>query len=289
MSGPDGFRQICTPAVPYWEAVNIARSGVAVHAFCGRRGGCSSGRYGTLNISGNVGDEDENIRRNVEIIAATFAMRSEQFLFIDQIHGTEVLVIKSSEGLLPAAAFSRPYDACVTDKPEVALCIKTADCVPVLLIDVKRRVIGAVHAGWRGTAGNIVSRTIDVMVAHFSCNPDDVTAALGPSIGPCCYEVDETVMRVWDDEQSSTPYFRPAREGGKWMLDLSLANAAHLESRGVPRNRIARAGLCTACRQEHFFSHRAAGGRTGRQMSFIMLKAWSGEGGNERKFLTKRA
>ena len=154
----------------------------------------------------------------------------------------------------------------------MALCIKTADCVPVFLADPVRRVIGAVHAGWKGTALQIVEKAVREMVQRFGARPSDLFAAIGPAIGPCCYEVDAAVYQAMSHHASRTAFFHTGRQDGRWMLDLPLANRHQLLRCGLLPERIRTADHCTACHPDLFFSHRAQGGNTGRQLNFIMIR-----------------
>jgi YfiH family protein len=166
---------------------------------------------------------------------------------------------------------SRQCDAIVTDKPGVAIGIKTADCAPVLLFDSQRQVIAAVHAGWRGTALGIAGKAVRVMAERFRTRPEDLSAVVGPSIGPCCYEVDTPVFEALSERGYADRVLRPGDREGRWMLDLPFANRLQLEEEGVAPGRISAAGICTCCREDLFFSHRRDGTKTGRHLNFILL------------------
>ena len=242
-----------------------------VHAFCTRQGGVSVGSFASLNVSAREGDSEDQVQRNFERIAAAFGISVSQFLLIDQVHRDGVWGIDGP--LLLDTGFPPPsFDAVVTDRPGMALCIKTADCVPVFLIDSVRHVISAVHAGWKGTALHIVEKSVKEMVQRFGVRPSDLFAFLGPSIGPCCYEVDTDVYQAMSRHPEREAFFRSGRQTNRWMLDLPLANRFQLIYAGLHPERIRMAGLCTACHPELFFSYRAQGGCTGRQLNFIMIR-----------------
>jgi hypothetical protein len=154
----------------------------------------------------------------------------------------------------------------------LALCIKTADCVPVFLTDPVLQIIGAVHAGWKGTALLITEKAVREMVRRFGTRPSDLFAFIGPAIGPCCYEVDNAVYQAMGRQSAHGAFIHAGLQAGKWMLDLPLANYHQLLHAGLLPEHIQTAGLCTACHPELFFSHRAQGGDTGRQLSFIMIR-----------------
>jgi YfiH family protein len=143
--------------------------------------------------------------------------------------------------------------------------------VPLLFVDPIRRVIGVAHAGWRGTALGIASRMVGAFVERFSCRVSDILIAIGPAIGPCCYQIDAPVRAAFVTDTDAGCFLRPCRKDDRWMLDLAAANRLQIGRREVPDRNIFSADLCTSCRQDLFFSHRASRGKTGRQISFLML------------------
>ena len=242
------------------------------HAFCTRRGGVSEGNFASLNMTTGQGDAEERVRENWKIVGRSFNIPERSFLILDQVHKDDVLVIREKP-VLTRGKHVPVFDACITQCPGVALCIKTADCVPVFLLDTRRQVIGAVHAGWGGTALQISAKVIDVMVREFECYPADILAAIGPSIGPCCYEVDGRVYQAMCDQNGSEEFFRSTGCEGKWNVDLPLANRCQLLGKGLTSEHIMMAGYCTSCRSDLFFSHRRDQGNTGRHVNFIMLNS----------------
>ncbi|MFH1080716.1 MAG: peptidoglycan editing factor PgeF [Pseudomonadota bacterium] len=265
------FRITQKASIKYLECFADKELDFMIHAFCTRQGGVSGGSFAGLNVSTREGDDNDHVRLNFESIAAAFGITVSQFLQVHQVHRDGVWVL---DGRVPLPADDLPpeCDAVVTDRPEVALCIKTADCVPVFLVDPVRRVIGAVHAGWKGTALQIVGKAVGKMVQRFGTHPSDLFAAIGPAIGPCCYEVDTTVYQAMSNHPERESFFQAGREKGKWSLDLFLANRLQLIQSGVPAQRIRQADFCTACHPGLFFSYRAQGGNTGRQLNFIMMR-----------------
>lgn len=242
------------------------------HAFCTRHGGISDAPFDSLNVSLHVGDNKENVLHNRSIIADAFQMDAHRLLIVDQVHGDKILVADESVDRTKSVE-SATFDAMVTNQPNLALGIKTADCVPIFLVDETKKVIGAVHAGWQGTTLKIAAKTVDILINQFNSNPDDILAAIGPAIGPCCYEVDSRVYNAMTYDERQTNLFAGLPEKpGKWMFNLPLANKLHILSMGIPEDNIFTADLCTACRTDIFFSHRGEKGKTGRQLNFIMLK-----------------
>jgi hypothetical protein len=265
------FRIAQKASVKYLECPTEKELDFVIHAFCTRQGGVSGGSFASLNVSAREGDGNDQVRQNIERIAAAFGISVSQFLFVCQVHRDGVWVIDSRT---PLSAYEPlpELDAIVTNRPGLALCIKTADCVPVFLADPVRRVIGAVHAGWKGTALQIVEKAVGEMVQRFGVRPFDLFATIGPAIGPCCYEVDAGVYQAMHRHPSRDACFSAGRQAGRWMLNLSLANRHQLLSCGLLPEHIRTADHCTACHPELFFSHRAQGGNTGRQLNFIMIR-----------------
>ena len=169
---------------------------------------------------------------------------------LQQIHSERCLIVA-------APGCAGEGDALITDRPGVPVSVRTADCFPILLADLRRRTVAAIHAGWRGTAARIVSVTIGRMRTECKTDPADIVAAIGPGIGACCYEVGEEVAQ------------RFGRRAGH--LDLAGANRAQLVEAGVPEGRIEVLGLCTLCEPARFHSYRRDGEAAGRMVSFIAL------------------
>lgn len=265
------FRFSKRGTVEYLESTALSKWDFIVHAFCTRWNGVSEGHCASLNVSVREGDRSSSVRRNWEIIATAFNLRAEQFFVVNQVHGNGVLVVDHTNiGTLK----QQPHqvDAIITDLPGLAIGIKTADCVPVFVADIAKRIIGVVHAGWRGTALNIAAKTVKTFTETFSSRPQDMIAAIGPAIGPCCYEVDEDVFNAVTMNGNWESAFTPCGEEGKWMLNLSSVNACQMIQAGIPPDNILSSDVCTSCRKDRFFSHRGEEGKTGRQANFIMLK-----------------
>jgi YfiH family protein len=161
-------------------------------------------------------------------------------------------------------------DALITNVPNLPLMLCYADCVPLLIADPKRKVVALSHAGWRGTVAAIAKKTVEKMTEEFGCQPADCLVGIGPSIGFCSYEVDDTVISELQRAFSWWAHVvRP--EGKKWKLDLWQANAQQLIDVGVVRENIVISNFCTVCNRDLFFSHRAEKGQTGRMSAIIAL------------------
>jgi polyphenol oxidase len=205
-------------------------------------------------------------RKGEKRLSAALGIPKGRLLTLRQVHGAEVLIYDQHTRAL---TYPLPYDAVITHKKRVALGISTADCLPILMIDRSKKVIGAVHAGWRGMWRGVVQRAARTMIEVFESSPGDILAGIGPGIGPCCYEVGTEVVSLFQNFSDNPQEFIQEREG-KTYLDLSRAAQLELSEVGIPSENIEAIPLCTACRKDLFYSYRRDG-TTGRQLSFIML------------------
>jgi YfiH family protein len=243
----------------------------------------SLGPYATLNLGASVGDDPAAVEENRRRFFGNFGVESSQVVRVKQVHGDGVLTV--TEDLVSRRGFPGvllderyKYDALVTNLPDLALVVSTADCLPLLIHDPVRGAVAAVHAGWRSTAKRIAVRALEAMATAYGTDPKDCRVAIGPGIRGCCYEVGDEVTKAmaaalptWEAHAEST---RP----NHWRLDLAGVNRALLEAAGVRARRIADVGLCTACRTDLFFSHRAEKARTGRMMNLILIRAEGRQG-----------
>ncbi|MBQ5348576.1 MAG: peptidoglycan editing factor PgeF [Phascolarctobacterium sp.] len=240
----------------------LKRAGFVNACSC-RKNGESDIVAGTLNLALHVGDDVEKVLRNRKIFAEAIGVDASRFTTCQQVHGSKV--VRVTEELIGSGAKDfvntiADTDALITDIPDVPLLLFYADCVPVLLADVETGAIGLAHAGWRGTVANIGAKTLAAMVEAFGTKPENVLAAIGPSIGACCYEVDDFVR----DQASGYEEFFAAKGGGKYQLDLWGMNVKQLVEAGVPQDNISVAGVCTNDNVDLFCSYRAEQGKTGR-------------------------
>ena len=211
------------------------------------------------------------------------ALRPVAVVAVKQVHGTDALVVDRE--LEPGARVDGGWDALVTDRPDVLLTIRTADCVPVLVHDPARRTIAAIHAGWRGAVAGILPRTLTVLQERFGSRPEDVRVAVGPSVGSCCYEVDDPVLsqvRRYDAWQSVVHDLGP----NKGLLDLRGLLRLQACTAGVSEERLWTVGLCTICHPDLFYSYRRDGSAKRTMVSGIMLarrRASSGSRASSRR------
>jgi polyphenol oxidase len=266
-----------TGATVVQSAIREAPNGI-VHAFSTRQGGVSRPPFATLNLGQSVGDEPAVVEENRRRFFGAFGIDLGRVVRAWQAHGDGVLRVDA--GLTGRAGFPRcllderaKFDALITHLPGLALVVSTADCLPILIHDPVRRAVAAVHAGWRGTTKLIAARALTAMREAYGTDPSDCQAAIGPGIRGCCFEVDTAVTDAMAAALPNWEAHARANRPGHWLLDLAEINRAILEAAGVRTDRIEDVGLCTSCRNDLFFSHRAEKGRTGRMMNFILLKA----------------
>jgi len=258
-------------SISYLQAAIFSECDFLIHAFCARQGGVSQDEYASLNVSFNEGDEEYSVLQNWGRLSRAFAIPLEQFLVVNQVHGDEIFVIKPHGGYFSSRS-ELDYDAIVTNRTNLAICIKTADCVPVFFVDRVKKIIAVTHAGWRSTALKISAKVIGLMQNQYSASLQNILVAIGPSIGKCCYQVDSAVADAFRGQKNHEKFLLPATRGKKWMLDLPEANHRQILDCGVPKKNIEISGYCTMCNQDIFFSHRGSGGITGRQINFMMIK-----------------
>ena len=241
------------------------------HCFTTRFGGVSEGYLSSLNLGIHRGDKPENVRKNYEILGRALGFDVENLVFTRQTHTNTVRVVggeNRGEGL--DREVEPECDALVTNTPGVVLAAFTADCTPILLHDPVTGAVGAVHAGWRGTVGDIAGNAVRAMAENFGARPEDIRAAIGPNIGVCCFETHEDVPDAVRCVlgQEAEAFIVPA--GEKFRVDLKGVNAALLRRAGVREIEISTD--CTACRPDRFWSHRRVGNDRGSLAAIIVCE-----------------
>lgn len=248
-----------------------------LHAFSTRRGGVSEGKRAALNLGYKTKDSSLRVRENRDLFARALGVSPEQFAHVEQVHGDAVIEAKVGDRgrCIGPGEYLGKADALITRERGIVLMVQVADCLPVLFHDPVNRAVGLAHAGWKGTVSHVAVKTLLEMGERFGTLAADVRVALGPCVGPCCYEVGEEV-RV--EFAGIFPWYREvfrAGFGGNWMLDLADSNARQLLDIGVKEANLKRANLCTIGNLADFYSHRAeATGEepTGRFAAVIMLR-----------------
>ena len=258
-------------SIQYYESSLLSGCDFLTHAFCTRLGGASEDDYASLNMSFKEGDLESKVLQNWHRLAMAFAIPLDQFLTLNQVHGNDIFVIKSFGDYFPSNG-ALNFDAIVTSRTNLAICIKTADCVPVFIVDRVKKIIAVVHAGWKGTALEITAKVIRLLIGKYGSSPREILTAIGPSIGQCCFEVDSAAANAFFEQKNNEAFLFPGARPNKWMLDLAEANRRQILNCGIPGANIDVSDLCTSCRQDLFFSHRGSGGITGRQVNFMMIK-----------------
>jgi YfiH family protein len=252
------------PDLPLFQFRAIESVSGVAHGVTTRHGGVSRGRYGSLNISLSVRDDDAAVRENKRRVAAAFGCDPDAMLTTRQIHGNTVATV--TDTWWPVDESPRA-DAMITDRPGALLLQRFADCVPLFFADSRGTVVGLAHAGWRGTVLNVAGATVAALRASYRTRSVDLMVGIGPSIGPCCFEVGMDVA----EQFSSTPgvivntHPRP-------HVDLWEANRLALVAAGVAPEAIEIAGICTRCHPDDYFSHRALGYPAGRFGGVIGLR-----------------
>ena len=251
--------------------------------FTERTGGTSESPYTSLNLGLHVGDADEHVIANRERVAEEIGIPLDSWVAGDQVHGSTVTVVTEEmcgRGARSLASMLPATDALITDVPGLALSTYAADCAPLLFADPVRRVVGAAHAGWKGTVAKIAGKTVSALVEIYGCDPADIRVMIGPTIGSCCYEVDERVEREVRASFADHEDLLQANANGRWQFDVPLANEKAMLEAGVrPEHieHIEHLDRCTSCCVDRQFSHRREQGRTGRHAGVIALLSDRGE------------
>ena len=251
----------------FWNFENFSSLKGIRHFVSTRNGGVSDPPFDTLNLSFNVSDDPKHVASNRKLLSSALRFKVESLTTAKQVHGNKVAIVEREmrgKGANDHGSALDEIDAMVTDIPDILLMIQVADCVPLLLYDPKQKVIAAAHAGWRGTVLEIARNTVNSMVKRFKSDPAYIYVGIGPSIGPCCYEVGHEVIREASKDLIKT-------RNGKNYFDLWEANKSQLIEAGIPASNIEISRICTHCNSDTFFSSRAGGGVTGRFGAGIML------------------
>jgi len=259
----------------FYTFPHFGETGLVIHGFTSRAGGVSGGPLAGLNTAFHVGDRAENVLANRALACAALGVDHHRLVAGRQIHGDRIEVVglrEAGRGALSHADALPGTDALVTGTPGVPLASFYADCVPLFLLDPVRKVVALAHAGWKGAVLKIGLKTMRKMTAAFGSDPADCLGGIGPSIGPCCYEVDGRVMEPFRRSFAGFRELARATSPGKCHLDLWEANRRTLLEAGLREKNITVARICTSCRNDLFFSFRAQGGTAGRMTALIMLK-----------------
>lgn len=252
--------------IPLFENTKLTR-----HGFSTRIGGTSRGECAAMNFSFSKKDEPGRVRENFFRLSAALDIDPASLVVTRQVHGVRCRVVRKRDAgrLVVRGGAVAVADALITDQPGLTLVKHFADCVPIFLLDPVRRAVGLIHAGWRGTAAGVAGITVRAMTREYGVRPADVLAAVGPSIGPCCFEVGEEVAKFFDGRYAQAV---DRTRGPRPYVDLWRCNRDDLTAAGVDPGHIVMAGLCTACDAQTFYSHRRDRGHTGSMVAVLALQ-----------------
>jgi polyphenol oxidase len=237
------------------------------HAIFTRHGGISPEPWGSLNVGGTVGDDLARVRENRMISFGALGCVPDSIFDVWQVHSADVVCARAPR---PVDESYRQADVILTDKEDVTLFMRFADCVPLMLHDPRTGVIGVAHAGWMGTLRDVAASTVNAMKKNYGSNPADIIVGIGPSIGPDHYEIGaDVILQVMQTFGDDSEYVLKSHQG-KIHFNLWEANRMLLERAGVEHIEIS--GICTACNTQDWYSHRAEKGRTGRFGALMSLQ-----------------
>jgi YfiH family protein len=256
--------------IPFFCFEGFPKGKQVQHAVFSRQGGISPAPYNTLNLSLSVPDDDENVFANRSLAYATHGRSNDMLVHAHLVHGAEVAVVSRRD----YGQYVGPVDGLVTDEPGCGLTMNYADCAPILLYDPDNQAIGLGHAGWQGVVKDLPGAMVRVMRREYGTDPAKLLAGVGPCIGSCCYEVGEPVISAvaGSFKEPGSLLLSPGGTGqasDRRYFDLPEANRRRLAAEGV--RHIEMSDLCTACRIDLFFSHRAERGQTGRFGALLTL------------------
>lgn len=252
----------------------LVKAGVC-HGFSTRIGGVSEGHLSSMNLSFTRGDDPKKVQENFRRIGEAIGFDAKDLVLSSQIHETKIRrVTKKDRGDGILRETVPGIDSLVTDEPGVPLYTSYADCVPLLFYDPAHKVIGMAHSGWRGTVARTGAKLLSYMAKEYGSRPEEVIAAIGPSICRDCYEVGPEVAEEFAKVFTAEEFAQIAdkKENGKYQLDLWKANEIILMQAGIRKENLDITDLCTCCNEKLLFSHRASHGHRGNLGCFMVLK-----------------
>lgn len=261
---------------PYLEYPLFQETGIVTSAFSTRLGGVSEGYYSSLNLSFDRGDDPARVLENFKRIGASMGVNVEDMVLSKQTHTTNVRVVTAEDkgkGIMQERNYT-DVDGMITNVPGICLVTSYADCVPLYFVDPVKKAIGLSHSGWRGTVGKIGKNTVQLMQENFGSKPEDLLAAVGPSVCMDCYEVSEDVIEQFK-ESFEKKYWEDLfykKENGKYQLNLWKANELIFLESGILPEHMAITNVCTHCNSKILYSHRTMGNNRGNLCAFLALK-----------------
>ncbi len=269
----NGMTEHSVNGVVFRTADRFRAAGGVVHGFSTRLGGVSEGIWSSMNLGTTRGDDPKHVEENYRRFLKAVGADRDKLVMSNQIHGTEIRRVTPGDYKADLYADEGyEVDGLITDVPGETLVIFSADCLPILFYDPVKRVICAVHAGWRGTVGGIAAQAVERMVGDYGCRTEDILAAIGPGISRCHFETDADVPRaVQDILGQEARACIDELENGKYHVDLKLVNRMLLTRVGLPEVNITMDPDCTACHRDKYWSHRFTGGQRGSMAAVIQL------------------
>lgn len=256
----------------------FSKTGIVEHLFSTRIGGVSEGCFSTMNFSFTRGDKKEAVLENYRRMAEVLSCGMEDFVCSDQTHTTNIRLVTRADGgkgVLKEKDY-QDVDGLITNEPGVMLVTFYADCVPLYFLDPVKKAVGLAHSGWRGTVQRMGEKMVKSMEEAFGSRPEELLAAIGPSICQDCYEVSADVADAFrdafPDREVQDEILKETVPNTKFHLNLQKANERIFRECGIPAGQISVANLCTCCNPQYLFSHRASQGKRGNLSAFLGLR-----------------
>ena len=233
------------------------------HGFTSALGGVSRGRINGFRVN----DNPDSVRKNYRLVAEDLGLSLDMTVLSKQTHTDNIRVVTREDGGKGITKESdiEDTDGLICNIPNMALVVFTADCIPILLYDERTKAVGAVHSGWRGTVKKIGARAVEMMCGEFDSRPENIKAAIGPGIGPCCFEFGNDASQYFEQKYLT-------KNGDKYLVDIWTMTRDILTESGVPLENIDMSKVCTVCNSDKYYSYRTHRDKTGRQAAIIMLK-----------------
>ncbi len=264
-----GFDRHTKKDVTYFASPLLQKTGLIRHCFTARHGGISPAPFNSLNFSAAREKNKGNIIRNYETVAEVFGLDTDNFYIINYAHGFNIFSVDNCENEKGIYNKNMPVcDGLSSNTRGKTIITLHSDCLPLFFLDTKNRAIALCHAGWKGVYSHITLKAVDFMQEKYGTRPKDILAAIGPSIGPCCFEVRKDVYGCFKNEFGC---FAVSEKDGKMFVDLWKACASDMMAAGIPAKQVNISFICNACDKSTFFSHRRDKGRTGAMMAFMQL------------------
>lgn len=269
------FKLIEGKKVKYYIIEEFADTDLVTHAFSTRLGGVSKGDFAELNLGFHTRDRKDNVIKNRQRICNELGIDYRKIVAGEQVHSDNIEVVTGvdqGKGSIEYQDSISKTDALITNQRDVVLTSYYADCVPIIMLDPVKEVVALAHGGWKGTVKKIGQKTVLKMKEEFGSQPEDILVGIGPSIGSCCYEVDNYVIKPLSQSVDYWEELVIKTGDNSWKLDLGQTNSRPLQDIGVLKENIVISEICTACNTDKFYSYRAESGTTGRMASLIKLK-----------------